>query len=91
VSNTIHSQNGQFKIGPALRLERLDHGMTRGGLQSALYQGEWDAPPRFSALKPDRTGRTGRDFDLSKLPSDATFASILESFLRIDAPGPLHL
>ncbi|MGA8596108.1 MAG: chitobiase/beta-hexosaminidase C-terminal domain-containing protein [Bryobacteraceae bacterium] len=84
--------SGDFKIGPALRgLERLEQGMAPGGLRFALNEGQWDAqwdaPPDVSALKPNRMGRAGRDFDVSKLPRDATFACILEGFLKIDAPG----
>lgn len=79
---------GEFKIGRALRgFEHPEQGVTSGGLRFALYEGEWDTPPDVSALTPERAGRAGLDFDVTKLSSNKTFACMLEGFLRIDTCG----
>jgi hypothetical protein len=75
---------GKFRVGAARPgIERLDD-VVPGGLRFAYYQGDWEVPPDVVGLKPDRLGRADRDFDLGKLPADATFICILDGFLRID-------
>jgi predicted alpha/beta superfamily hydrolase len=76
---------GNFRVGAALAgIEQLN-GTLPGGLRFAYYEGDWDAPPRdVAGLKPDKVGRADRDFDVGRLPADATFICILDGFLKID-------
>jgi len=75
---------GKFRVGAARPgIERLDD-VVPGGLRFAYYEGDWELPQDVVGLKPDRLGRADRDFDLGKLPVDATFICILDGFLRID-------
>jgi predicted alpha/beta superfamily hydrolase len=79
---------GSFKLGQPLQgINRLEDRVKPGGLRFSYYEGEWDTPPDLSARTPDRAGRTDRNFDIGKLPSNATFVCVLEGFLKIDAPG----
>jgi hypothetical protein len=56
-----------------------------GGLRFAYYEGDWDRPRDVAELKPDKLGRADREFDLGKLPANATFIFVLGGFLKIDA------
>lgn len=76
---------GHFRVGAALAGIEQPNGTLPGGLRFAYYEGNWDAPRDVVGLKPDRVGRADRDFDLGRLPADATFICILDGFLRIDA------
>lgn len=76
---------GNFRIGAALPGIEQPNGTRPGGLRFAYYQGDWNTPPDVAALKPDRVGPAGRDFDVATLPADATFVCVLEGFLRIDS------
>jgi predicted alpha/beta superfamily hydrolase len=75
---------GNFRVGAALAGVDQPNGTVPGGLRFAYYQGDWDAPRDVAGLKPDRVGRADRDFDLEKLPVDATFICLLDGFVRID-------
>jgi predicted alpha/beta superfamily hydrolase len=73
-----------FRVGAALAGIEQPNGTVPGGLRFAYYEGDWDAPRDVAGLKPGRVGRTDRDFDVGRLPGDATFICILDGFLRID-------
>jgi predicted alpha/beta superfamily hydrolase len=80
----VTTATGNFRVGSALPgIEQLNR-MEPGGLRFAYYEGDWDAPRDVAGLKPDRVGRADRDFDLGRLPADATFICVLDGFLRID-------
>jgi hypothetical protein len=77
---------GNFRVGSAIPgITHIEEGVAPGGLRFEYYEGEWDKPRDVTGLRPDRTGRTDRNFDLAKLPGNATFICILEGFLKIDS------
>jgi predicted alpha/beta superfamily hydrolase len=76
---------GKFRAGTALPGIASVQGVSPGGLRFAYYEGDWDGPRDVAGLKPDRLGRADREFDLDKLPANATFICVLEGFLMIDA------
>ena len=82
------SATGTFKAAAAIAGVAPPDGIRPGGLRFAYYEVEWERPETHVAqLRPNRTGRADRDFDVSKLPDDRTFLCALDGFLRIDEDG----
>jgi predicted alpha/beta superfamily hydrolase len=80
--------SGTFKIGSAIVGAELPKGAQPGGLRFAYYEGDWERPGvDVSRLKPDRTGRADREFDLEKLPDNRSFICVLDGFLKVDHDG----
>lgn len=78
---------GRFQVAKPLPAGARPANVTPGGWRYAYYEGEWDALPDFSTLKPVRTGVADKDFDLGKLPRQVNFGCVIEGFIEIQAAG----
>ncbi len=78
---------GEFKIGEALVAGAKPNNVKPGGFRYSYYEGEWDALPDFSRLKPIHSGTAGSDFNLNKLSRQTNFACLIEGYIEIQKAG----
>lgn len=78
---------GHFSVGEALPASTKPKNTQSGGFQYAYYEGKWDKLPDFKKLKPTKSGLTDKDFEPKKLPSQATFACLIEGYIEVEQEG----
>lgn len=78
---------GRFQVAkPPAAAGKPDNAQP-GGFRYSYYEGEWDALPDFSKLKPVKTGIADKDFNVNKLPRQTGFACLIEGFIEIQDAG----
>nr|WP_068890898.1 alpha/beta hydrolase-fold protein [Pedobacter panaciterrae] len=61
--------------------------LLQGGFNYMYYEGTWDKVPDLKNLKPVKTGRTDKDFDLDKLPAKNNFALVIDGVFESKEEG----
>ena len=78
---------GHFTLGTTWPASAKIKNAVAGGLHYDYYEGSWDSLPDFKKLKPAQSGKTGKEFDLSKLPRQHNFAVVQQGQLEAPTEG----
>jgi len=78
---------GDFTAGPLLQPAAKPASLKPGGFSYSYYEGDWNKWPDIKKLTPAKTGITGKDFDVDKLPRKNNYALVINGFLEIKEEG----
>ena len=79
---------GNFVSGEVLRPTSKPKAVKPGGFQYSYYEGDFDAWPDLTNVKPDKTGIVSSgDFDIDKLPRKKNYALVVNGFIESREEG----
>lgn len=79
--------SAEFLLGDILPAKPMKKGLNPEGWSYAYYEGKWNNMPDFKKLKPLQTGKTGKDFNLTKLPKQQNFGLVLQGQILTKKSG----